>query len=209
MILALDTATTVGWAVGNPGDTPRWGARNFAGDGGTGEVVCKFHYWLMSACDKAKPSIICYEARYIPARHGGPPTNVATLRRLLALAAQVEAVAWELRIECRESTVAEITKFFTGRVNHGGRDNKKAATIAMCARYGWDTVSDDAADALALWAMAEAKISPAHGRLRGVGPLFLPKPLTKRKPGVVRAGLSLEAAIQPGKSKCTPTRNII
>ena len=39
MILALDTATRVGWASGEPGGEPEWGVADFASRSGTGEVL--------------------------------------------------------------------------------------------------------------------------------------------------------------------------
>lgn len=63
----------------------------------------------------------------------------------------------------------EITSYFTGTTKHGGRENKKKATLAACARLGWDTVSDDAADALALWAYAESILAPEMAARRAAG----------------------------------------
>ena len=215
MILALDTATTVGWAAGRPGETPVWGERSFDGRGGNGEVIGKFRQWLNQRCYDLKPTLIVFEAPYIPGRFGkGPPMNAATLRRLLALAGEVEAVAWELRIRCLEATVGEISKFFLGNARQGGREAKKAATIKMCGLYGWETVSDNAADGLALWAYAEFVVSPeiASRRLAGAGrelPLHgtlatsqkteAPRGQTSELPGV-RAG--------KGKTQCQ-TRLVI
>lgn len=181
MILALDTATVTGWASGPAGANPpllQWGSRDFSGRGGNGEVVGKFRAWLCAKCYELKPRLIVFEAPYIPRpreRKGGPPPmNALTLRRLLGLVAVLESTAWELRIECCEATTGEISKFFTGKWRHGGRDAKKAATIEMCTAYGWDVAGDDnAADALALWAMAEGNVNPQASSARGDGLLFL------------------------------------
>jgi hypothetical protein len=182
MVLALDTATRCGFAFGETGcATPEFGARDFSGQGGNGEVIGKFRQWLNQRCYQLKPGIVVFEAPYIPVfqkpKPGGPPPmNALTLRRLIGLTETVCAVCWELRIECREATTGEISKFFTGVFRHaGGRDAKKAATIAMCTAWGWDVEgSDDAADALALWAMAEAIVDPrAHQQRGGEGALFL------------------------------------
>lgn len=186
MIFALDTATVTGWAAGRPGSSPMWGARSFRGDS-TGEIIAQFRYWLEARILEHKPTLICFEAPYIPrqqkpgrdAKFYGPPINAITLRRLLALAATVEAAAWEHRIPCREKTPLEISKFFIGTARLK-RVEKKLATVDMCRRYGWETVSEDAADALALWAMAEAALDPAAARARGIGPLFVTT--AKRKP---------------------------
>lgn len=167
VVLALDTATTVGFAFGEIGATPTWGAWNFTSKGGTGEVLHKFRRQLVATCDEVKPILIVYESPYVPRQfYNGPPINPTTLRRLFALVGVVDEVAWGLGVECLEATVPEIAKFFLGNAKQGGRAAKKAATIKMCQLYGWDTVSDDAADALALWCLAEHTIAPQIGSRR-------------------------------------------
>ncbi len=189
MILALDTATTTGWAAGEPGGPPEFGSRRFEADNNA-EIFAQFRFWLNALAFRFKPKLIVFEAPYIPVPHqprfqkagtawspgrGPPPMNAKTIRRLVGLVALVECCASELRIECLEATTGEISKFFTGRFRHGGREAKKAATVEMCRLYGWNVGNDDnAADALALWAMAEAKIDPVAGMRRGGGKLFLP-----------------------------------
>lgn len=180
MILALDIATTVGVAIGPTGANPpllRWGSRNFGGAGRkNGEVIGRFRHFLSTLLYKHKPTLVCFESPYIPhlqargPRAGGPPPmNANTLRRLLGMVSAVEAACWELQIEYYEATPAEITKFFTGRARHGGRDAKKAAVIAMCRAYGWEVEDDDdAADALSLWAMCEAQINPRAAEARAI-----------------------------------------
>jgi hypothetical protein len=182
MILAFDVATRTGWASGEVGGIPEWGVAEFTSKSGTGEVLSRFRFWLMSKVLAIKPDLIAFEAPYVPvaraprfvkagsvphgpfplmaAAPGPPPMNANTLRRLLAMNGLVEEIAFERGIKCREATVLDISRFFTGTVTHGGRANKKAATIAACRRLGWDTVSDDAADALALWCYAEHVLAP-------------------------------------------------
>ena len=184
MILALDTATRVGWASGEPGGEPEWGVADFASRSGTGEVLSRFRFWLMSKVIAWKPDLIVFEAPYIPVARaprfvkagtavaavaGPPPMNASTLRRLLAMTGLVEEISFERGIKCREATVLDITRFFTGTTHHGGRANKKAATIAACRRLGWETVSDDAADALALFAYAEHTLAPEIASRRAAG----------------------------------------
>lgn len=209
MILALDTATVTGWAAGRVGSAPAWGSQDFSDKAGSGAVLGKFRYWLNQRCHEFSPKLIVFEAPYVPinrqpkfvragegfaaGRGGPPPMNPLTLRRLLGLTGIVEATAYELGIECREATAGEITKFFTGRMRHGGRDAKKAATITMCRAYGWDVAdNDDAADALALWCMAEAQLDPRAAMRRGDGPLFL-----KRQS---------ESASRPGRREALETQ---
>lgn len=184
MILACDIATTSGFAWGAVGETPQWEAVHFKGKD-TGEVLSRLRFYLTEKVTLLKPSRICLEAPYIPTPRaprivragtavanglsGPPPMNPHTLRRLLAMCGLVEEIAFERKIECREATIQEITSYFTGTTRHGGRANKKAATIAACRRLGWETVSDDAADALALWSFCEFILAPeiASRRLAG------------------------------------------
>lgn len=171
MILALDSATTCGFAYGRPGEQPVWGAWNFTSKGGTGEVLHKFRRRLVATCEEIKPTLIVFESPYIPrqfyqAQDDGPPLNAKTLRRLYQLVGVVEEVAFGRKVECLEATVSEIASFFLGNARQGGREAKKAATIKMCRLCGWHTISDDAADALALWCLAEHTIQPQIGSRR-------------------------------------------
>lgn len=180
VILALDTATTTGWAYGRPGDEPQFGSRSFAGPGGNGEILCKFRIWLAEMCRLNRVGMICYEQAYIPMpkrKDDKKQTfvmNPKTVELLYSLTGEVQSVAWQLRIKCFQATTLEICKFFTGRGSHGGRDQKKAAIIARANQYGWACTDSDAADALALWAMAENIINPGASSRRGDGELFLP-----------------------------------
>jgi len=183
MILALDPATTVGWAAGAPGETPTWGSRQFDGKA-TGAVVGLFRHWLIERCRELHPTLVVFEAPYIPRPNAAVPINAKTLRRLLGLVATIEAVSWELRVRCYETTALDIARFFVGSARMP-RNAKKAATIDMCRRYGWHVTNDNEADALALWHLAEATVAPEIGLRRGAGPLMLPpKPEMRAPPGV-------------------------
>jgi hypothetical protein len=174
-ILALDPGTTTGWAVGSPGETPVWGARNLGVGKSSGQVISVFRAWLNTIIYQEKPSLIAFEAPYIAragaAKPGGPPPqNAMVLRRLLALVGQIEAIAFELRIEVCESPTQEFCKYFTGKGRWpGGRDEKKRQTILACHRYGWLDVSEDSADALSLLAFAESIIAPEIASRRRAG----------------------------------------
>jgi|ERR1700687_422318 len=214
MILSLDTSTITGWAAGRPGERPQFGERHFGSGRSNGEVLCLFRHWLNARCDELRPTSIWVEAPYVPSRFSpGPPMNALTMRRLLAMAVEAEAVAWERRIEYHEPTIGEIAKFFLGNARQGGRANKKAATIKMCSIYGWDTTSDNAADALALWHYAEFNLAPqiASQRLAGAKrELPLHGTLTPQKTEAPRGQTSglPDAAPNHGNSQCQ-TRMII
>ena len=167
MILALDLATRTGFAYGEIGaPVPVFGARTFRSDE-PGEAIARFRGWLSAMIFNVKPTRIAFESPYINPHK----VNMMVIRRLAAMAEFTLATAWELKIDIREHRPSEITKFFTGRANMK-REEKKRVTIDMCHRYGWQTLDDDAADALALWAMIEASIDAGAARCRGEGTLF-------------------------------------
>lgn len=205
MIVAIDPATTTGWACGVVGSNPpqlKFGTRNFGGsDVPRGIVFSQFRYWLVSGCMKLKPSLIVFETPYVPRhsvgpqRPGIPMMNPDTLRRLLWFAGEIEAVAAELGIECREVTPAAVGKFFTGKARWpGGRIEKKRRTMDMCRAYGWEVTNDNEADALAMWAMAEAVVSPRAASARGDGALFIPREILSVDIPVVTPSKTAEQA---------------
>lgn len=189
-ILALDVATTTGWAYGCAGGQPAFGHWR-AGPRGvaSGEALAAFRAWLDGNCTELAPGWLVFEAPYVPrvapprirTRSGhtvrtlpaaGPPIDIYVLRRLIGLCGLVEMIAAERGIPCREAAPTEICRVFTGRGSWGGRAQKKAATQKMAALYGWAGATEDEADALALWVYAEAVLFPKAARERGCGPLF-------------------------------------
>lgn len=183
MLLALDTARRSGFAWGNPGDTPQWGVYDY-GPHATGEIGARFRAWLGGLVDRVEPDLIAFEAPYLPR---GKFANALTIRRLNGLAFTVETLCAERHIRCYEASILDIAKYFLG-TSALRRDEKKAATIEMCGRYGWHVTDDNAADSLALWAMAEATIDAAAARRRGVGPLFIPQPSKTKRPRSAQPG---------------------
>lgn len=186
-ILALDVATTTGWAYGMPGDRPAFGHfRSGKPRDATGEVLAQFRVWLDRCCAKSQPRMVVFEAPYVPrfapkkvrtktgqvistTPSSSTPIDIYVVRRLFAMCGLVEMIAHERGLPCREEQSNVICRHFTGNGSWGGRENKKAATQKMCAVYGWPDVSEDEADALALWVYAEAVLFP---KTRSAGPLF-------------------------------------
>lgn len=186
-VLAIDGAAIAGFALGAIGAEPRFGRRNFSGSGASGEIVGRFSRFLRAVIEAEKPDVIAYEAPYVPtAWRRGPPLNAKTLRRLLGLAEVIDAIAWECRLQCYQATAGEVCAYLTGKANWGGRDAKKAATIAAARAWGWDVTNDDEADALAVWAYAESMLDPVAAAQR-------------------RARLGLELALHP-ETKDAPRR---
>lgn len=188
-ILALDVATTTGWAYGMPGDRPAFGHfRAGKPRDATGEVLAQFRVWLDRCCAKSQPRMVVFEAPYVPrfapkkvrtktgqvistTPSSSTPIDIYVVRRLFAMCGLVEMIAYEHNIACREAGSSEICRFFTGNGSWGGRAGKKAATQKACAVYGFPGVTEDEADALALWVYAEAVLFPRR-TARSAGPLF-------------------------------------
>jgi Holliday junction resolvasome RuvABC endonuclease subunit len=183
--LALDPGGLCGWATGELGELPRWGTHRTPRNVSTGEALSLFAGWLRDLLVAERPDVCCFESPYIPMHGAEIPRNAATVRRLHSYSGIVEAVCWRLKIKVYEARPSEICRHFTGQGSWGGRDKKKAATVRTCLSYGWDVEGQvDAADALSLWAYAEAVLDPVLAAQR-------------------RAGLGLELALHPEK-KGTP-----
>jgi hypothetical protein len=170
-----------------PGDRPAFGHfRSGKPRDATGEVLAQFRVWLDRCCAKSQPRMVVFEAPYVPrfapkkvrtktgqvistTPSSSTPIDIYVVRRLFAMCGLVEMIAHERGLPCREEQSNVICRHFTGNGSWGGRENKKAATQKMCAVYGWPDVSEDEADALALWVYAEAVLFP---KARSAGPLF-------------------------------------
>jgi hypothetical protein len=162
-ILALDIATTSGAAFAKPGGEPVWQHRRFGKVGAeSGAVGALFGQWLAELIVAYAPVWMVFESPYIP-----PGLNNAAVRRLYGMAMIAEATAWGCgTIEVREVDTASVTKYFTGQSRWGSREGKKAATKRVCERHGWAPVTEDEADALAVFAYAEAMLFPAAASRR-------------------------------------------
>lgn len=176
VILALDMATRAGWCAGSVGKTPVFGTADFSGKLGIGEAMAKARYWLSEEASLRLPTLVVYEAPYIPVPRkprlvragtevvgggaGPPPMNPLTLRKLIGFADLVEEIAHERGIECREYTSGQFTKWWTGKGAWGGREAKKAAVMRLCRLHGYPVADDNQADAVALWHWAERVEAP-------------------------------------------------
>lgn len=164
-LLALDVATITGWAYGAAGERPDYGHFTAAKRGMVdGQIIARFRDWLDECFELWKPATVAFESPYV-----GRMIDIKVLRRLMTLNGLVEELAWRHRVRCREEASNVICRQFTGNGSWGGRAKKKAATKKMCAVYGFPDVTEDEADALALWHYAEAALFPTT---RSAGPLF-------------------------------------
>lgn len=161
LILALDIATTSGFAYGPP-STPRTALEVYghgdpdepdsgsfrAGRKGCaeGEVFSTFRVWITDLIKKTEPALFVFEAPII----SGGKVNIATVRRLTGLSVIAEMVAHELGVpEIKEVPLATIKKHATGN----GRADK-AMMMEAARNMGWTFTDDNEADALWLHSYA-------------------------------------------------------
>lgn len=170
-ILALDVATTSGWAYGRPGEVPRSGTIRFAPAGSTNaRVGCGALRWFTDFLKLNPVDAVFYEAPFDP-RHMGGKTNFSTTRTLVGLPFLIDTMCEAKGIaRLREVTVGDARKHFLGRGVRG--DKGKDEVQQRCAQLGWRFDSPDAADACAVWSFACAVIAPDASV--ATAPLFRP-----------------------------------
>lgn len=166
-VLALDIATTTGFAVDGDGAAPRTGTFRVRGGGNAlGPAGFSFGQWLHNSIQAFEVEAVAFEAPLMGGK--GVVMNANTSRLLIGLAFMVETVAHGSRMQCFEATVQQVRKHFLG---HGRPSNPKQATIVRCRQFGWQVRDHNAADAAALWAYAKATLDPSF-RLESTTPLF-------------------------------------
>ncbi len=154
-LLALDLATTTGWAVAMPPYAPaptpmeqEAGAampKRFSGSksfkayaGNIGRVMDQFGIWLPELITVHQPDMIVFEAPF-----AGAVRNANTGRMLFGFCAMVEMIAYRQKIRCLECNNATVKKHATG----SGRA-QKVDMIKAARDRGWEPKDDNAADAL-------------------------------------------------------------
>lgn len=165
MILALDTASTTGWALGSLDCEPESGhVRLPKTDADIGKFINAYRDWLREMCRRYEPSEIVFEAALLSP---GKFTNARTIRKLNGLAAMTESVASELGLRCSEGNLSTIRKHFVGQGRApkeapDGRKWFKAQVMKRCEAKGWTPDNDDEGDALALLDYALWCRDPSH-----------------------------------------------
>lgn len=161
-ILALDVATTTGWAVGRIGGVPSAGAYRFRGRGATehDDIWAEALKWLNDMISMHAPDIVALEAPILSPSMGGG-SNPKTLMLLTGLQAVMRTtVCLRMPSLARLIHVQSARKVFIGKGNLRGDVAKKMARD-RCIELGWLTIEDatyDKADALCVWAKAAADL---------------------------------------------------
>lgn len=166
-ILALDIATNLGWAEGEPGGTPRFGSLRLAPDGSSQAAVFGGMIGFLGTRLQAfKPRTIIFEAPELFRLRSGRATR-ATIEVLFGLPAVMQGVAYRMGVyDLQEATRNDVTAFFIGKRTIK-RDQGKKEVVAECHRRGWNVQNDDEGDACALWSFMCAVKVPD---LRAQGP---------------------------------------
>lgn len=143
-VLALDLATNIGMAIGDPRELPAHRSFTLPSTGDdVGRFLDAFDIWLSDTITVERPTICAFEA---PIIHAGK-TSYLTARKLMCLAGHTEFVLRRRDVPCFEGNVTQVKKFFAG----SGRA-QKGDVMAVARRLGLDPKNDDEADAVALFA---------------------------------------------------------
>ncbi|MEM1149059.1 MAG: hypothetical protein AAGI03_00670 [Pseudomonadota bacterium] len=164
MILALDIASSTGWAFGLPGTRPITGTISV--DGSLGDRMRYLCGHLHNLIADLEPEIIIFEEPWLSAGKG----SAKTMRGLICLAGVAEMVAANQKVQIVETTADTWRKHFVGvttapRAVKGKATRRawiKAIVAQRCAALGWSFSNDDESDACGIWDFACSLRSRAH-----------------------------------------------
>ncbi len=159
-VLALDLATTTGWALHRPGmERPFFDAFRLPGDPrAIGEPCAVLEHFLreMYLNTKSEGGISHF---FFEAQHIDSKINMQTAYRLIGLGAIVEKFAFQVKAKAYSVDISTWRKHFIGRGGGFKRDKTKKGkpympgedpkelAVQRCEQYGWHTDIHDAAEA--------------------------------------------------------------
>lgn len=153
-ILALDIASTTGWAEGLPGERPVCGSIKFKGK--QHDRMAEMLIFLGNRLSAFRYRMVIFESPLDP-RWMGKATNFATTRLLLGLFGVAEAVAIRTGHTPREASVSDVRLHMLGCRPKAA--DAKAMVMGKARELGFPDVGHDAADALMLWHYARDLIA--------------------------------------------------
>jgi len=171
-ILAIDLATTCGWARGFPGATPACGIARFGSPNASNNAIFGNALKWMSDILKAepRPHSIILEAMLPPQALKGE-TSRATRDRLAGLHGIVRGVA-----HCRGIyDISDVSVLVVRQHFCGNRGCGKQAVFDKCRKLGWPVTDLNESDACAAWHFACALVDPKVAL--EVSPLFGKRPM--------------------------------
>lgn len=165
-MLALDVATTTGWAFGPiaiDGRPTLSGHIRFGREGASdAETWKRALIWLTEQIGVLNPTVVALEAPINSANPAGG-SNAQTLGRLIGLQAVLRTVVEiKLASSAKLIHVQSARKLFIGKGNLPGKEAKKLVQ-QRCIDLGWlppDEAQPDRADACCVWAKAVADLCP-------------------------------------------------
>lgn len=184
-ILALDLATTFGWAIGKSDQQkPRFGSERLGRRGDEpGEVGRLFLIWFSDITRIEKIDAVYIERAMAPAVAARIGTNADTNMILVGLAFMAASFAKARQVPIVRFVDAQDAKQnFTGQRRFKdefdpssgkilkSREVGKRATIARCHQIGIMVQEDNQADAVSLWFYGASKHNPRLSA--AVTPLF-------------------------------------
>lgn len=161
LVMALDLAVSMGWAIGRAGEKPRAGSHRLKSPDDPSQRACKrLGIWLRDQFSLETPDLVVIEA---PINIGGlidwkkdsgeKPTfrsNPETISLLHRLVGGVETICGPYGVRCVTANVQTVRKHVVGKARP---ENPKQAVLARCKMLGYlpkDSRDTDAADAIAL-----------------------------------------------------------
>lgn len=160
-ILALDIATTCGWARGRLGAAPIAGSQRFGKTNASNNAVFgNALTWIARELEpQPRPDIVIVESMLSPQAKVGH-TSADTRDRLAGLHGIVRAAAYLRGVyTIDEARVGQVRAHFIGHANLK-RDEAKRLVMQRCGQLGWQAIDNNAGDALALWSFAVAGLDP-------------------------------------------------
>lgn len=183
-ILALDIATTTGFAIGRADQPkPRFGTVHFgktASD--TEDKMAALMRWLLDIFQVEKPDFVVIERAMDPNLAVRLGNRSVTIEELIAMAKTAGALCRLAAIPFKYCDRQEALGFFTGQRTYKdekdprtgmvtkSRDVGKRATVRRCYQLGIEVQDDNQGDAVALWFWAAGQDNPRIAA--AVTPLF-------------------------------------
>ena len=170
LVLGLDLSPKVGWALGRPGDAPRWGMRELPKEDGLGACCATFEDWLDEFLENERPDLISYEAPLAPDLQGSRETceynyGLPFAARGCAFRAQIEIVSHS--IDTLRGAVIGRTRLTEDEKRVRPRLTVKKAIIEPWVRsMGWSIGDDNARDAAVVWGYEVGMRHEMFGRKR-------------------------------------------
>lgn len=159
-VLALDLASTSGWAVGEPGMLLAHGSIRFAAKGASHEAIFANAYdWMADKIAIYAPNLIVWEAPLSTSfKRGQTTTDVTTV--LFGLPAVIGCCAFQRGIyDIRKAETRAVRLHFIGQ--NPKRQVAKPMVMRQCRAHGWDVTDDNEADALAIWSYQSSILNPS------------------------------------------------